>query len=224
MNNKVFAGINNEHLKAIKERFGDNSESLFTSLTADQLQAVIKKLGGEGEVLKILGGERVVTVKEVRPANFKVFMTLKIDESPKDLEEFLVACQVNNIEVVCWAREVLEKISFEARQGEVDLVKVKVGELGFKISAKLGPIYTRVRERGLELFPIEAVPQFRLAYLNQSKQEWLMVGMEPIVDSKGNLELFCLGRDGSLWLAGEHEDSEYSWNVDECFVFVKPRG
>jgi len=47
-------------------------------------------------------------------------------------------------------------------------------------------IYAAAKERGLELCPAEVGPQLRLQYQDQL-DEWLVIGMEPILGPDGTL-------------------------------------
>jgi len=125
-----------------------------------------------------------------------------------------------------WANDIIGKPAFSVatEKTDVDLVVVSVAELGFPKGATLRDIYATAKKRGLELCPNEVGPQLRLQYKDQPKDEWLIVGMEPITDSDGDLDLFSVGHfsDG-LWLDTSDDYPDGVWHEDYRFVFVLPR-
>ena len=120
------------------------------------------------------------------------------------------------------ANDILGKPAFTVatEETELDLVVVSVAELGFKNGATREQIYSRAEERGLDHCPAEVGPQLRLQYADQPKGEWLVVGMEPITDSGGDLELFGVERgDSGLWLSSCFDDPGGVWSSDDRFAF-----
>ena len=102
------------------------------------------------------------------------------------------------------------------------MVVVSVAELGFKDGATREQIYARAKELGLDLCPAEVGPQLRLQYKDQPNGEWLVIAMEPITGSVGNLNLFRVRRDDSdLWLDGDYDYPDYVWDAGDRFVFSR---
>ncbi|MGH7936342.1 MAG: hypothetical protein ACREF8_04970 [Chthoniobacterales bacterium] len=100
------------------------------------------------------------------------------------------------------------------------LVRLTVGDLGFKTSATRTQIFERAEQLGLELCPADAGPEFRLKYRNQPFGEWLIVGMKPISDPDGVPRVFTLLRnDDGLWLGGNWASPDNEWSPDYEFVF-----
>ena len=143
----------------------------------------------------------------------------------KTADEFRKALKDNGFNISDWANNILGRPAFTAatEEIEVDLVKVTVGELGFKKGARRDQIYDRAKELGLELCSPEVGPQLRLQYQDQPNGEWVLVGMEPIVDSVGGPKLFGVARIGSgLWLSGSWGSTDYFWIADYRWVFCRP--
>lgn len=106
----------------------------------------------------------------------------------------------------------------------MDLVMVTVAELGFKKGARRDQIYERAKELELELCPPEVGPQLRLQYRDQPNGEWVLIGMEPIADSGGDLDVFSVERDDSeLWLDSDWGYPDDFWDADDRWVFRLPR-
>ena len=123
-----------------------------------------------------------------------------------------------------WASEILGQPAFTVASHELDLdlVVMSVAELGFKNSAKRSEIYARARELGLDLCPAEVGPQLCLVYKDQPLNEWLLIAMEPITDSGGDLSVFGVARDGrGLWLDGSSGHPGGVWNANDRWVFVR---
>ena len=158
-------------------------------------------------------------------AEFKVFKTIKLGTGIKDADGYRNAIKDNNMRIGDYADDILGKPAFSlaTEETEVDLVVVSVGEQGFK-KAKLKDIFDRAKENGLELCPNQVGPELRLQYEDQPKGEWLVIGMEPIADSDGNLRLFRVERnDRGLWLRADCDNPDGFWRADNRFVFVRSR-
>ena len=152
---------------------------------------------------------------------FPTWRTLKVgnDQSMKDLSKALMN---NGFRITGWAVEILKKITAAPAEAEIELVNVSVRELGFEEGATREQIYARARECGLGLIPAEAGPHLRLLYTDQPLGEWLLIGMEPIVDSGGRPRLFYLERDvDGHWLDTDCGTPERFWYAGYRWVFTR---
>ena len=196
----------------------------YNELNLGQIEAIINKLGGIDGVQRFLSGEMVVSAAT---KVWKIWKTIKLGTGPKNADDFRKAIKQSGMYIGDWGNDILGKPAFTAatEETEVDLVLVTVTDLGFKEGAKRSDIYNRAIELGLQLCPNEVGPQLRLQYKDQPKGEWLLVGMEPITDSDGDLEVFRVGRsdDGELCLGGSSGDPDDFWYGGYRFVFVLPR-
>jgi hypothetical protein len=104
---------------------------------------------------------------------------------------------------------ILNQVEMASEPTKVDLVVVSIAELGFPNGASIAQIYEKALSLGLELCPAEVGPQFRLQYPDQPNGEWILVAMEPILDSFGNHDVFRVihGHPG-LWLTSFFGDPE----------------
>lgn len=195
----------------------------YNDWTLGQVEAVFNKLGGDDGVRRFLAGELVVKPVD---RNWPTWKTIKLGTGFKNADDFRKAIKDCGMQIGDWANDMLGKPTFTAvtEATEVDLVKVTVGELGFKDGARRDQIYDRAKELGLELCPPEVGPQLRLQYKDQSLNEWILIGMEPIRDSDGDLNVFCVGHgDGGIWLGGYCDSPDDVWYADNRWVFVRPR-
>lgn len=103
---------------------------------------------------------------------------------------------------------------------QMSLVRLKVGDLGFRHDATTGEIYRHAQELGLELCPPEVGPQYRLKYDNQPEGERLHIAMKPIYH-----EVFSLTRgEDLLYLSSSALVEELGHHPLNKFVFcLRPR-
>ena len=152
---------------------------------------------------------------------------IKLGTGQKDADGFRKALKTAKCGIGDWANDIIGKPAFTVatEEIEVDLVIVTVEELGFKDGAKRSDIYKRAIELGLQLCPNEVGPQLRLQYMDQPKGQWLLIGMEPITDSDGNLRVFGVERNdvGKLWLYANYGSPVYVWDGSHRWVFLRPR-
>ena len=114
---------------------------------------------------------------------FKVWKTLKLHPGI-DADAYRKAIKGKKMRIGDYANDILGKPAFSVvtEKTDVNLVVVSVADLGFKDGATLKDIYATAKKRGLELCLSEVGPQLRLQYKDQPKDEWLVIGMEPITE------------------------------------------
>ena len=144
--------------------------------------------------------------------------------SHKSVEALVKAIEAKGLKVGDWARDISKKVTLAKEVSEVELVNVSVAELGFKNGATRKDIYDRAISLGLSLCPPEVGMQLRLQYDDQPKGEWLLIGMEPITDSGGDLYVFYVARDdGGRWLFTSHGDPASVWDAGDRWVFLRSK-
>ncbi len=133
-----------------------------------------------------------------RVTEIKVWKRIMIGTGLKTVDDFRGALKVNDLRIGDGASDILGKPTFTVaeRATEVDLVRMLVFDLGFNTSTDYDQICDRAKELGLELCPAEIGPQLRLQYLDQPKNERLVIAMEAIRGSDGDLRVFGVGRGG----------------------------
>ncbi len=192
----------------------------------------VQKRGGTDEDLHRLAtpeGEGLLSkIAELiikRPV-FQIWKTIKLGTGPLTADEFCKVLAKSGFGISDWARDILGKPGFTvaAKEQEIDLVVVSVKELGFPDGARRDQIYERAKEYGLELCPPEVGPQLRLQHKDQPLDEWLLIAMEPILDSVGYLKVFEVGHGGDgLWLSSVYGHPGSFWPAGLRWVFCRPR-
>lgn len=151
-----------------------------------------------------------------------VWKTIKLGTGLKTADDFRRALQRGGYRIGDWANNILGQPGFKAatEEKEADLAVVSVAELGFPNGATRENIYRKAQELGLKLCPPEVGPQLRLQYPNQPKDEWLLIGMEPITVSGGFLRVFDVARgDDGLWLGSDGYPDSF-WHGSSHWVFL----
>jgi hypothetical protein len=150
-------------------------------------------------------------------------LTLGVHRSVDRVRQALDAAHVR---VGDWADEILGRPAFVFSQTrkDVELVIVRVSELGFVRSASLSDIHRRANELGLELCPAEVAPLLRLEYANQPLGEVLNIAMQPIATYGGELITLSIANAGTgpLLIGGEAR-ADLSVHPQTSFVFVRPQ-
>jgi hypothetical protein len=152
----------------------------------------------------------------------KTWKTIKLGTGLTTAADFCEAIHSAGMNIDDWANDILGKPAFTVATSvtEVDLVVASVAELGFKDGATREDIYVRAKELGLDLCPPEVGPQLRLQYTDQPKGEWLVIAMESITDSEGNLDLFLVKHDDcACWFDISDGNPYADWFSGSRFVF-----
>ncbi len=202
--------------KQLKEKIMKYGE-----LTLGQVEALVNKLGGMEGVQRFLSGELLVSATA---KVWKTWKTIQLGTGLQTADDFRKAVKSAGMKIGDWANDILGKPAFTATtiETEVELVVASVAELGFKDGATRKDIYVRAQELGLDLCPPEVGPQLRLQYTDQPKGEWLVIAMEPITDSDGDLNLFSVARDGGgRWLSANDGYPGHFWHGNFRFVFLR---
>lgn len=155
---------------------------------------------------------------------WKTWKTIKLGTGLKSADDFRKAVKKAGMKIGDWANDILDKPALTAMtsETEVELVVASVVDLGFKDGATRKDIYVRAQELGLDLCPPEVGPQLRLQYTDQPNGEWLVIAMEPIADSDGDLDLFRVEHDGGArWLNASFGDPDDVWHGSRLFVFLR---
>ncbi len=195
-----------------------------TKISADEMKALMKRLGGEKGLQRFLRGE--LTLVEAQPRDFPLWKTVRLG-AHKTAADYSKALDAGRNRSVDWVINYLGQPAFQCAKQEtdVDLTVVSVGELGFVQGALYSQVVERALAHGLELCPAETGPALRLAYEDQPRGERLIIATKPSTESGADLDLFVMevSGGGGLWLRGDCGPSDRYWEPDRRFVFVRPR-
>lgn len=151
-----------------------------------------------------------------------------IEIGGKSKTQLKAELKANNI-YFDFAQQLIDKPEFTTAPDAqpIDLIRLTVADLGFTTACTTTALFKRATELGLELCPAEVGPQYRLHYLDQPDNEYLSIGMQPILGSSRGPRVFRVYRDlGRLRLSTDFADPDYEWHPEYEFVFalrkVKP--
>jgi hypothetical protein len=134
---------------------------------------------------------------------------------------YRVALKPNGDQIGDYANQILKKISIAATETQIGLIVKTNAELGLPNGGTLKESYDRGLELGYFLCPSEVGPALRLAYLDQPNNEVLIIAMEPIADSDGDLDVFRVGHDGDgRWLCAYCNHPDHRFDASARWVFV----
>lgn len=141
-------------------------------------------------------------------------------KSRQQLESELKAAGIN---ITDYAQDMLNSPDFTTlpQKDDVDLVRLRVQDLGLKGTPTTDEVYAKAAELGLDLCPAEVGPHLRLKDQNQPLGEWYFIGMKQIADRHGDPRVFDLARHGDgLWLRHGWAEPGRPWSPGRGFVFA----
>lgn len=146
---------------------------------------------------------------------FKTIQTVVL--SPR---ETIARLEQRDMCVSNYAKDLIAKVPLYTPE-QVDLVLLKITELGFTEYPTWSQVLAKAQELGYDLCQPQDGPALRLAWNNQSKDTWAYIGMEPITDSDDYPDVFCVDRcgHGKYWLDAYWVYPDYEWNLDRKVVF-----
>lgn len=215
-------------IKEIVMKYGD--------LTLGQLEALVNRLGGKENALRILSCRNLYVELEeydsatiVAVPEFKIWKTIKLHNTVYESGSRLCSAIMDRgFRLGKEARDILCRKDFivPTEPKELDLVLLTISSLGIAGEWKYSTICDRARKLGLELCPAEVGPWLRMAYSDQPFGEVVVVGMEAIANTTGNPRIFTVSHDregGGKWLTAFTGTWDYVWRCDRQFVFVLPK-
>ena len=165
---------------------------------------------------------KVGEVKLIRSSSsFPTWKTIQLG-THKDVKALSKAIVAKKNRISDWGNDILKRTSVSSKEGSVDLVKMTVAELGLTKGGTREQIYIKAQELGLDLCLAEVGPQLRLQYQDQPSGEWILIGMEPISDSRGCPGVFGVGPGGvARWLCADGGRPGLFWNPEFVWVFAR---
>lgn len=166
----------------------------------------------------------MATCKATPVSEMKPWKTIKLGTGLKTGQDFYDALADEDLRVDEGGILQRPEFSVATQCFEVDLVRVSVRDLGFERKTLYRAICVRAKKLGLELCPAEVGPQLRLQYLDQPKNEWLLVAMETIRWADGYQSIFSVGHTSGLRQLGTYLSGiNQHLRPSQQFVFVLPR-
>lgn len=127
-------------------------------------------------------------------------------------------------EISSRANQLLDRPDFTVSPNvtQIKLVVTSASKLGYSMGATRHEIYQMAnRMVGLEICSAEVGPQLCLQYKALHVGRKLVVGMEPILDLCGNINVFSiLAGIGSRWLYASCGNPNLVWCGDVFWVFA----
>jgi len=195
------------------------------NLTAGQLNAIVKKLGGEEGALRFLRGELTVSepVRAWREQGGVIYFSVTSDGTTG--EEWIKRLEGKGFRVGGYAEDMLRSKDFKPTNGVTTEIAVLKGIL-FADSERLTKnIRTEADKRKFEKPNAEVACLIREKFTDEEIEAmgliWIVTMHEPIKDSDGFPNLLGAYRnDGGRWLRGSWAIPDGRWDRESGFAFV----
>lgn len=204
-------------------------EFTLAGLTTEQLEAIVKKLGGHDGALKFLGEDTTVTsplpapLQKWRKENGIIYFSVTSDGTTG--KEWVKRLKQKGISVGDNAKRLLCSKRFKPTSGvttEIALLKSAVLKVNNRITSAIRAF---AAEHKLEAPNAEVVCLIRE---NLSDKEILAMGLtaiavmhQPIKDSDGGLSLLSMSRSiNGSWLGTYYGESNVRWDNLRRFAFA----
>ncbi len=194
-------------------------------LTAGQLNAIVKKLGGHDAAMKFLRGELVVSEpdRKWREQDGVIYFSVTSDGTTG--EEWIARLEKKSFRVGDYAKSVLRSKDFKPTKGvttEISVLKGMLFEDNNRITKK---IRAEADKRKLTKPNAEVACLIREMFTDKEIEAmgltWIVTMHEPIKDSDGDPELLSTDRDGAdCWLGTYYDDGGYRWYRNDGFAFA----
>jgi len=201
----------------------DNNEFASAGLTAGQLNAIVKKLGGHEAALAFLRGELTVSgpVRKWKEKDGVITFTVTSDGTTGP--QWIKRLKKGGFRVSDYAEQLLNKMS--TTDGVTTDVSVLTGELFSDDDRTTSKIRAEAESRGLTEPNPEIACLIREKFTDKELEEigiWAMVAMhEPINDAGGDPSLLSAGRNGDgQWLYACYDEPDSRWGRGSSFAFA----
>jgi hypothetical protein len=147
----------------------------------------------------------------------------KLEIGGKSKQELVAEMKQAGINIYEYAQQMMDSPDFTTlpQKDDIDLVRLRVQDLGLKGTPTTDEVYAKASELGLDLCPAEVGPQLRLKDKDQPLGEWYFIGMKQIAGRRGDPSVFYLVRnEDGLWLDDGWAFPVGKWNPDDEFVFA----
>jgi len=202
-----------------------NTKFTSAGLTAGQLNAIVKKLGGHDSALRFLRGELTVSepTRSWREEDGVIYFSVTSDGTTG--EEWIKRLESNGFRIGNHARQILRSLDFKPTNGVTTEVAVLRGML-FKCNNRTTKkIRVEADKRKLEKPNAEVACLICEAFTDKEIKAMgltLIVAMhKPINDSSDDPSLLGADRDSDgRWLNAYNGRPDFGWNSDDGFAFA----
>ena len=202
-----------------------STEFASASLTAGQLNAIVKKLGGHDMALRFLRDELSVSepTRSWREEDGVIYFSVTSDGTTG--EDWITRLESKGFRVGDYAKQVLRSPDFKPTNGvttEVAVLKGMLFEDNDRITKK---IRAEADKRKLSKPNAELACLIREKFTDKEIEQmglWYIVAMhEPINDSDGDPVLLYANRgDDGRWLYAYHDRPDVRWDRGGGFAFA----
>ncbi len=142
------------------------------------------------------------------------------DLEPKTGDQYLAELKTAGMPLWGEAEYLLKIMPMLKKQEQFEIIIIKIRDLGFTSNPTKDEVYKKAKELGLEICPPQIGPEYRLKYRDQIMNNWVFIGMEPIIDQGGYSRVFSVGHDGGdLVLDASWAVPSNRWNLDDHIAF-----
>ncbi len=200
------------------------NEFAAANLTLGQLNAIVKKLGGEANALKLLRDEFTVSepVRNWREVDGIIYFS--VTSNGKTGQEWMDYFKTKKIVVGDWAKQLLESPDFQPTNGVTTEIAVLKGMLFNDSDRVTKNIRNEADRRGWSKPNAEVACLIRDMFTDEELKTmglyWIVVMHEPILDSGGNPNLFSADRSDGSYLGAYYGKPDDRWNPDNGFAFA----
>lgn len=200
-----------------------NNEFASAGLTAGQLNAIVKKIGGPEAALAFLRGELTVSEPTKKWQEKDGIITFSVVSDGTTGPEWIKRLEKGGFRVSDYVKQLLKKMS-TTDNVTTDMLFLK-GELFFDNDRTTSNIRAEAEKRGLTEPNSETACLIREKFTDQELREMGLCAIitmhEPIVDSDGDPSLLSVGRSGNgRWLDACCDLPDDSWNRVFGFAFA----
>ena len=202
-----------------------STEFASAGLTADQLNAIVKKLGGHDMALRFLRDEILVSTpsRSWRKEDGVIYFSVTSDGTTG--EDWIKRLDGNDFRVGDYAKQVLRSPDFKPTNGVTTEIAVLKGMLFEENDRSTKKIRAEADKRKLEKPNAELACLIREKFTDKDIEAmglWYIVAMhEPINDSDGDPYLLSADRyDDGRWLSACDYRPDYRWFRGLGFAFA----
>ena len=202
-----------------------SKEFASAEMTAGQLNAIVKKLGGYDGAMKFLRDELSVSERicYFTEEDGVITFTLPATDGTTG-KEWIARLEKKGNRIGNYARQLLLSSDFKPTTGKAYTMKVLKGEIFSDNNRTTKNIREEAKKRKFQTPNPEMACLIRENFTDEELKEmglvWVVVMHEPIKDADGDLELLSVHRDlGGQWLGANCGGPDYGWYREGGFAF-----